>query len=268
MGITGYYRIFIKKNSMFAFPITYLHKKRVKFIWSHKCQESFNQLKERLTTAPILKVDEPYKDFIVYIDSSKEGLGGMLSQEQNVIAYESINLKDHEHNYVMHDLELTYLIHALKIWCHYLIGRKLLILTDNISVKYLLNQQELNARKARWLAFLSEFEFEIKHIKGKENKVADALNRRTRGIYEIIVRKLDNNLKDKIIFGSTTDEEYVKIKEKLMTSGKELNKEDFSINNEGILKFKNIIYIPDSMDLKFLIFNEIHKNPYSSHPGY
>jgi hypothetical protein len=62
-----------------------------------------------------------------------------------VIAYESRKLKDHEHNYVTHDLELASLIHALKIWCHYLIGRKFLILTDNSGVKYLLNQQGLNA---------------------------------------------------------------------------------------------------------------------------
>jgi hypothetical protein len=92
---------------------------------------------------------------------------------------------------------------VLKIWHPYLIGRKFLILTDNNGIKYLLNQQGLNARQERLLAFLSEFDFEIKHIKGKENKVADALSRRTGGIYEIIVSKEDNDLGEKIKYVGT-----------------------------------------------------------------
>ena len=134
-----------------------------------------------------------------------------------------------------HDLELASLIHALKIWLHYLIGRKFLILTDNSGVKYLLNKQGLNAQQARWLAFLSEFDFKIKHIQGKEIKVAEALSRRTCGIYEIIMSKEDNNIRDKIISPSSTDEEYVKIKEKLMGGGDEISKTDFRIDQEGIL---------------------------------
>jgi hypothetical protein len=147
MGITGYYRQFIEIFSKISFPITSLQKKGVKFIWSQECQESFNKLKEWLTTAPILKFVDPYKYFTVCIDASKEGLGRILSQEGHMISYESRKLKDHERNYVTHDLELASLIHALKIWRHYLIGRKFLILTDNSGIKYLLNQQGLNARQ-------------------------------------------------------------------------------------------------------------------------
>jgi hypothetical protein len=124
-------------------------------------------------------------------------------------------------------------------------GRNFLILTNNNGVKYLLNQQGLNARQARWLEFLSEFVFEIKHIKGKENKVAEALSGRTSGIYEIIVSKEGNDLGEKIKFVGTRDEEYEKLKEKLMTYEEEINGTDFKIDQEGILKFKNIIYIPN-----------------------
>jgi hypothetical protein len=80
-------------------------------------------------------------------------------------------------------------IHALKMWRHYLIGRKFLLLTDNSGVKHLFSQQYLNAQQTRWLAFLSEFDFEIQHIKGKGNKVADALSRRTSAVYEVIISK-------------------------------------------------------------------------------
>ena len=79
-------------------------------------------------------------------------------------------------DYSTHDLELAAIIHALKMWRHYLMGRKFLLKTDNVSLKYLFEQPDLNVRKARWLAFLSEYHFELNHIKGKENKIADVLS--------------------------------------------------------------------------------------------
>jgi hypothetical protein len=79
MGINGYYRRFIEGFSRIAYPITSLQKKGTKFNWSEKCQDNFNKLKELLTTAPILKVEDPNKDFITCIDASKEGLWGVLT---------------------------------------------------------------------------------------------------------------------------------------------------------------------------------------------
>jgi hypothetical protein len=96
MGITGYYRRFIEGFSNIAYPITSLQKKGIKFNWSQKCQDSFNKLKELLTMAPIFKVADPDKDFTVCVDASKEGLGGVLTQEGHVICYESRKLKEHE----------------------------------------------------------------------------------------------------------------------------------------------------------------------------
>ena len=87
----------------------------------------------------------------------------------------------------MHDLELAAVVHALKMWHHYLLGKILILLTDNTWVKHLFTQHGLNARKTRWMSFLREFDFEVKHIKGKENKVVDALSRKTYEVYEIIV---------------------------------------------------------------------------------
>ena len=116
------------------------------------------------------------KYFIVCTDACNDGLGGVLTQEGHAIAYESRKLKIHEKNYATYDLKLVAVIHALKMWCHHLIGRKFILMIDNKGLKYLLDQPNLNARKARWLAFLSEYDFEIQHIKGKENKVVYALN--------------------------------------------------------------------------------------------
>jgi hypothetical protein len=88
-------------------PITSLQKKGTKFIWSEKCQESFEKLKHLLTTTPILKITDPYKDFVVCTDACIEGLGGVLMQDNHVISYESRKLKEHKRHHVTHDLELA-----------------------------------------------------------------------------------------------------------------------------------------------------------------
>ena len=90
-----------------------------------------------------------------------------MTQEGHVIVYKSRKLKIHEKNYATYDLELVVVIHALKMWRHHLIERKFMLMTYNKELKYLLDQPNLNARQARWLAFLSEYDFEIQHIKGK-----------------------------------------------------------------------------------------------------
>ena len=87
-----------------------------------------------------------FKDFVICTDTCKEGLGGVLIQENYVVAYESRKLKEREKNYVTHYLELASIIHTLKMWQNYLIGRKFLLMSDNISLKYLFEHQNLNAR--------------------------------------------------------------------------------------------------------------------------
>ena len=116
-------------------PITSLQKKGNKFEWSQKCEDNFRKLNTLLTTAPILKIADPNKNFIVCTDTCNDSLGGVLTQEGHVIAYESRKLKVHEKNYVTYYLELATVIRALKMWCHHLIGRKFILMTDNKRVK-------------------------------------------------------------------------------------------------------------------------------------
>ena len=139
----------------------------MKFEWTSRCEESFQRLKNLLTSAPVLKVADPEKDFVVSTNACGQGLGGVLMRDNHVICYESIKLKEHEKNYAIHDLEIAAIIHALKLWRHYLMGRIFDLRTDHCGMKYLFGQPALNARQARWLEFLCEFDFEIKHIKGQ-----------------------------------------------------------------------------------------------------
>ena len=92
-------------------------------------------------TAPILWIVDPNGDFVVCTNASKEGLGGVLLQNDYMICYESQKLKEHEQNYLTHDLELVVIIHALKMWRHYLMGKKFILKKDNMILKYLFDQK-------------------------------------------------------------------------------------------------------------------------------
>jgi hypothetical protein len=122
MGLAGYYRWFVESFLKIENPITKLQKKEKNFVWTEKCTEEFRRVKELLTTTSILKVPDMDADFLVCIDTSKKGLGGVLMQDGQVIAYISIKLRMHAENYAMHDLDLLAIVYALRVWRHYIIG--------------------------------------------------------------------------------------------------------------------------------------------------
>ena len=108
----------------------------------------------------------------MYCDASKDGLGCVLMQEGRVIAYTSRQLCRHELNYPTHDLVLAAVVHALKIWRHYLFGQQCDIYTDHKSLKYIFTQNELNKRQRRWLELVMDYDLEIQYHPGKANVVA------------------------------------------------------------------------------------------------
>ncbi|XP_052723888.1 uncharacterized protein LOC108343993 [Vigna angularis] len=122
VGLAGYYRRFIEGFSKIVAPLTYLTRKDQPFAWTDRCEESFQELKKKLTSAPVLVIPDTAKPFEVYCDASYQGLGCVLMQERKVVAYASRQLKIHEKNYPTHDLELAAVVFALKIWRHHLYG--------------------------------------------------------------------------------------------------------------------------------------------------
>jgi hypothetical protein len=115
LGLAGYYRRFIKGFSTIASPLTKLTRKEVRFIWSKECEESFQELKRRLISAPVLALPSETEGFMVYRDASRRGLGCVLMQYGKVIAYASRQLKPHEVNYPVHNLELATILFALRV---------------------------------------------------------------------------------------------------------------------------------------------------------
>ena len=149
LGLAGYYRRFIEVFSTIASPLTQLTRKEVKFEWFVDCEKSYQELKERLTSAQVLALLEGQDEFVVYIDASIRGLGCVLMQHDKVITYASRQLKPHEVNYLVHDLELTVVVFALRIWRHYLYEAQVQIFTYYKSLKYLMSQNELRMRQRR-----------------------------------------------------------------------------------------------------------------------
>ena len=161
--------------------MTRLTQKEVKFDWDDQCEEAFQELKRRLTSAAILIVPERGQGYTVYCDATKARLGCVLMQSGRVVAYGSRQLKNHEQNYPTHDMELAVVVFALKIWCHYLYGEQFKMYSDHKSLKYIFTQRDLNMRQRRWMEFLEDYDFTLHYHPGKANVVANALSRKSRG---------------------------------------------------------------------------------------
>ena len=167
LGLAGYYRRFIENFSRIACPMTRLTRKGVSFDWNDKCEESFQELKKRLTTAPVLITPVSGEKYTVFCDASRVGLGCVLMQRGRVVAYASRQLKKHEENYPTHDLELAAVVFALKLWRHYLYGESLEVFSDHKSLEYIFTQRDLNARQRRWMETLEDFDFSLQYHPGK-----------------------------------------------------------------------------------------------------
>jgi hypothetical protein len=124
-------------------------------------------------------------------------------------------MKEHEKNYATHDLELAAIVHTLRKWRHYLMGRRFELRTNHNGLKYLFDQPTLNARQSRWLEFLCEYDFEIQHIKGKENKVVDALSRRVHELHATTISMYQTDIKSIILEAANVDLQYRELVAKL-----------------------------------------------------
>ncbi|KAK1646343.1 hypothetical protein QYE76_064148 [Lolium multiflorum] len=293
LGMAGYYRRFIEGFSKIAGPMTKLLRKNTPFVWSEECEQSFQTLKEKLTTAPVLAVPEVGKDYTVYCDASKHGLGCVLMQDRKFISYGSRQLRPHEVNYPTYDLELAVVVFALKGWRHFLYGAKCELYTDHKSLKYFFTQKELNMRQKRWLELIKDYDLTINYTPGKANVVADALSRKSTGGFEQelppelkkeisqaqiqlwekeaheglsalqVADELSVNLKNEIIMGQL-DDPFIVEEMRRIDEGRP---SEFHRGESGSLWFQKRICVPDNDEIKEVILREAHQTPYSIYPG-
>ncbi|KAK1631342.1 hypothetical protein QYE76_005657 [Lolium multiflorum] len=177
-GLAGFYRRFVPNFSTIAAPLNDLTKKGVVFEWGAAQDHAFDELKRLLTSAPLLALPDFNKQFEIECDASGIGIGGVLMQEGRPIAYFSEKLSGAKLNYPIYDKELYALIRVLEVWQHYLWPKEFIIHSDHEALKYLKAQSTLHKRLAKWVEFIESFPYIIKHKKGKDNIVADALSRK------------------------------------------------------------------------------------------
>lgn len=182
LGLCSYYRRFVKNFSNIAAPLHRLQRKDAPFVWTEEQETAFNQLKEALTTAPVLGMPREDGVFKVDTDASSVGLGAVLSQDQDgrevVIAYSSRSLSRAERNYDVTKKELLAVVFALKTFKQYVLERHFEIRTDHAALQWLMRTPEPMGQLARWLTFIEMFDFEIRHRAGAQHGNADGLSRR------------------------------------------------------------------------------------------
>ena len=182
LGLCSYYRQYIANFSHIAAPMTRLTKKNVKFQWDGSCQKAFEELKEKLCSAPILAYPKPGLKYLLDTDASDVGIGGVLSQVQDgkerVIAYASKRLSSQQERYSVTRRELLAVITFVNHFRHYLLGQKFLLRTDHGSLRWLFNFRDPRGQVARWLEFLAQYDFDIEHRPGSRHKNADSLSRK------------------------------------------------------------------------------------------
>ena len=182
VGLAGYYKRFVPEFAGIARPLHALVGKGGSFVWSEEAQKSFDQLKSALTSPPILAMPMDSGEFILDTDAANGTIGAVLSQiqesQERVIAYASRRLDRREMNYCVTRKELLAVVHFLRYFKQYLLGREFRIRTDHSALTWFKHTPEPIGQQARWLEIMEEFSFTIQHRPGAGHANADALSRR------------------------------------------------------------------------------------------
>jgi hypothetical protein len=190
-GLASFYRKSIRNFSGISAPMMDTMKKIHKsFHWTEEAEKIFNLLKRKITEQPILVLPDFKKTFQVKCDASGFSIREVLSQEDKPIAYFSEKLNETKVKYSMYDKEFYAIIQALKKWRHYLIPKELVLYSDNHALQFVTQQDKFNQRHVKWVEYMQNFTFVIKHIYGTANKVFDALSRKCFLLQEFRVKTL------------------------------------------------------------------------------
>ncbi|KAA0045470.1 ty3-gypsy retrotransposon protein [Cucumis melo var. makuwa] len=228
LGLAGYYRRFVEDFSCIASPLTQLTRKGTPFVWSPACESSFQELKQKFVSAPVLTVPDGSGSFVIYSDASKKGLGYVLMQQGKVVAYASRQFKSHEQNYPTHDLELATVVFALKIWRHYLYA----LITKQAPL-------------------LRDFE---------RAEIAVSVGEVTSQLAQLSVQP---TLRERIIVAQLNDP-YLVEKRCLVKAGQG---EDFFISSDHGLTFDGRLCVSEDSAVKTELLTEAHSSPFTMHPG-
>ncbi|GKD76875.1 putative mitochondrial protein [Tanacetum coccineum] len=199
LGLTGYYKRFIKEYASISQSLVALTKKDA-FKWNPSAELAYHKLKEAMVKAPVLALPNFEQEFVVETDASGKGIGAVLCQNGHPIAYWSKTLSAKHQALSTYEKEFLAVVAALDKWKGYLLDRHFKIRTDHFSLKYLLNQKLTTPFQFKWLPKLLGYDYEIVYKKGSENVVADALSRMDSSgeLLQISVSSVSSGVWDKV----------------------------------------------------------------------
>ena len=233
---------------------------RSAFEWADECEKAFLKLKEAMMNPPVLKLLEPGKPYEIWTDASDFAIGVVLHQEGRPVAFLSMKL---ENKWPTHEREMYSIFYSFKQWyVHLMEATGIIVFTDNVTVKYFIEQPRLTSKQMRWQEFLQRFlEMEIKYKPGKENVVADALSRREiwlKGVWQV-----QSDWPDKLKEAYKEDKV---AKSWLASLAKSQKVAHVKVNRAGILMWKQSKgYVLEKLRLQ--VMTMFHDSPWAGHVG-
>src|SRR5260370_20108261 len=266
LGLAGYYRRFVKDFSMIASPLTALLHKKKKYEWGAEEEKAYTKLKQAVSSAPILIIPDPQLPYTVVTDASGYAIGAALCQDHGSglqpCAFLSRKMNDHERNYAVHEQELLAIVHALREWRHYLLGNRIIVITDHRSLQFLATQDKLSARQTRWSEFLQQFDYEIRYRPGRNNQVADSLSRRPDHTL-VAIHQSSLNIDSELLETIKAEYDNDPATKQIITNGHSY----YKVTNAMIYTLDNKLYVPSNHSIITRIIAEHHDTPLNGHLG-
>lgn len=263
LGLTGYYRRFIRQYGVIAKPLTKLLQKGG-FAWASGAQEAFEKLKEAMSSAPVLSLPDFSIPFEIETDASGFGIGAVLMQRKHPAAFISQALAPKHQGMSTYEKELLAIVLAVNKWRSYLHGTHFIIRTDHHSLKFLLEQKLLTPMQQKWLAKLLGFDYEIVYKKGVENKVADALSRVTsRDVTIYSLSSISSDLMPQNIQSWHDDAGFQQLEQKIQDG---TAKPYFTIT-DGFFRRKGKLMVGNDEQLRRELIQLIHDGSIGGHSG-
>jgi hypothetical protein len=256
LGMCTYYRKFVKGFSQLCAPLTDLTKKGA-FKWNEEAQMTMDKMKKVMSTCPVLALPDFSLPFTLECDASGEGIGAVLMQNRHPLAYESRKLRGPELLYNIYDKEMLAIMHALAKFRQYLVGARFVVKSDHNSLKYLLEQKDLNERQQKWVSRIQAYDFDIEFVKGKNNVVADALSRRP-SIFAMTGVSVD--WKDHLVM------EYAKDQFACQLLDGQVQDDNFKVIND-LIYYKDRIFLVPGSAFKAKVLQAYHDSPMAGHQG-
>lgn len=263
LGLTGYYRKFVKNYGTIARPLTEMTRKGG-FRWTAEAESAFTELKEAMTKTPVLALPNFEVIFEVHTDASDVGIGAVLVQEGKPLAYLSKALGPKKLEWSVYVKEMMAIVEAVQVWRPYLLGRKFRIVTDQQPLKHMLEQRIITPEQQRFVSKLMGFEFEIMYRPGRQNSVADALSRRTDGPQLQAVTGPIWGIWDSLREASETDTKISEKRQQLLENNP--LSEDYEWR-DGLLFYKGKVWVPKLNSLRHELIKHFHDSRYGGHSG-